>query len=56
MHLSIEFLIADWSSIQLLLKEFCEIYDKKKINLPELSINFKDYISYYKKRKEVFNI
>lgn len=54
MHLSIEFLIADWSSIQLLLKEFCEIYDKKKINLPELSINFKDYISYYKKRKESF--
>lgn len=44
MHLSIEFLIADWTSIWLLISEFEELYFGEDSALPDLKLTFRDYI------------
>ncbi|MBE6049587.1 MAG: amino acid adenylation domain-containing protein [Clostridium sp.] len=45
MHLSIEFLIADWASIWILLKEFDDLYENEQAVLSKLTFNFKDYLA-----------
>ncbi|MGD9154111.1 MAG: amino acid adenylation domain-containing protein [Bacillota bacterium] len=42
-HFSIEFLIADWASIWLLLAEFETLYFEPERRLPELKLSFRDY-------------
>lgn len=54
MHLSMEFLIADWTSIWMLLSEFEKLYFEKDAKLPEAKLSFRDYvISAYKMRESV---
>ncbi len=43
MHLSFDFLILDWTSIWILLKEFEQVYFNKQDNLDEVSYTFKHY-------------
>lgn len=44
LHFSIEFLIADWTSIWMLLWEFEKLYFNPAIELPSIDIQFRDYI------------
>ncbi|HEU4954571.1 MAG TPA: condensation domain-containing protein, partial [Gemmatimonadales bacterium] len=44
LHLSIDFLIADYVSIQLLLDEFSALYHKPDERLPVLEFTFRDYL------------
>ncbi|MED1785775.1 amino acid adenylation domain-containing protein [Brevibacillus fortis] len=44
LHVSMEFLIADWASIWLLLGEFEALYKEPGKTLPELPITFRDYV------------
>lgn len=44
LHLSIEFLIADWASIWRLLTEFEVLYFEKKAQLPQVELSFRDYV------------
>src|ERR1041384_569883 len=45
LHLSIDFLIADWTSIQLLIVQFNELYrGRSASDLPELGLSFRDYV------------
>ena len=44
MHFSIEFIIADWTSIRLLLNEFDILYKDINTELEELKLTFRDYI------------
>ncbi|GMQ58847.1 hypothetical protein AN1V17_32430 [Vallitalea sediminicola] len=44
MHFSIEFIIADWTSIRLLLNEFDILNRNIDKELPELELTFRDYI------------
>ncbi len=44
LHFSIEFLIADWASIWLLLSEFERMYADEHRVLPELRLTFRDYL------------
>lgn len=52
LHFSMDFLIADWTSIWMLLSEFEALYYLKKdsINVPQ--ITFRDYLSAERKLKE----
>lgn len=43
-HFSIEFLIADWASIWMLLSEFEKLYNYPKTVLPEIHLSFRDYL------------
>lgn len=44
LHLSMEFLIADWASIWLLLSEFETLYKEPERPLPDISLRFRDYL------------
>ena len=44
MHFSIEFIIADWTSIWLLLLQFEGLYFGTISELPEISVSFRDYV------------
>ncbi|MRT24909.1 amino acid adenylation domain-containing protein [Enterobacteriaceae bacterium RIT697] len=44
LHLSMDFLIADWASIWLLLGEFEARYQRPEQSLPALEIQFRDYL------------
>ncbi|MFF0827682.1 amino acid adenylation domain-containing protein [Brevibacillus sp. NPDC003359] len=44
LHVSMEFLIADWASIWLLLGEFEALYKEPGKTLPGLPITFRDYV------------
>ncbi|CAI8965228.1 pyochelin synthetase F [Brevibacillus sp. IT-7CA2] len=44
LHVSMEFLIADWASIWLLLGEFEALYKEPGKTLPTLPITFRDYV------------
>ncbi|UHA73197.1 non-ribosomal peptide synthetase [Paenibacillus sp. 481] len=44
LHFSIEFLIADWASIWLLLSEFEAMYNNAELKLPESPLRFRDYL------------
>lgn len=44
MHLSIEFIIADWTSIWLLLLQFEGMYFGRIKELPEITASFRDYV------------
>lgn len=44
MHFSIEFIIADWTSIWILLKEFETLYFNKTETLPEIHVSYRDYV------------
>lgn len=51
LHFSIEFLIADWTSVWMLFSEFEELYYNKNAVLPQLHLSFKDYLTAEKKLK-----
>ncbi len=44
MHFSMEFLIADWTSILLLFSEFEKLYFSKNAKLPEINLAFRDCV------------
>ncbi|ERI11046.1 non-ribosomal peptide synthetase [Aneurinibacillus aneurinilyticus] len=44
LHFSMEFLIADWASIWLLLSEFEALYKESGRQLPDLNLCFRDYL------------
>ncbi|CQR73877.1 non-ribosomal peptide synthetase [Sporomusa ovata] len=44
LHFSIEFLIADWASIWLLLSEFEAFYYEPERKPPDLNLSFRDYL------------
>lgn len=44
LHFSMDFLIADWESIWLLLEQFEGLYYGEIKELPEIEINFRDYV------------
>ncbi|MGM7636986.1 amino acid adenylation domain-containing protein [Bacillus sp. Hm123] len=44
MHVSFDFLIVDWASIWILLKEFEELYFHENITLPTNDFTFKEYV------------
>ncbi|CVK20158.1 non-ribosomal peptide synthetase [Sporomusa sphaeroides] len=44
LHFSIELLIADWTSIWLLISEFEALYADPACRLPELTLSFRDYL------------
>jgi pyochelin synthetase len=44
LHFSINFIIADWASIQLLLEELDLIYHHQLELLPQIEISFRDYL------------
>ena len=44
LHFSMDFLIADWASMWLLLSEFETLYQELDTQLPELNLSFRDYL------------
>ncbi|MCR5196092.1 MAG: amino acid adenylation domain-containing protein [Pseudobutyrivibrio sp.] len=52
MHFSIEFIIADWTSIWMLLHQFEELYFGKASEIPEPQVSFRDYVLAEKEMKE----
>jgi pyochelin synthetase len=44
LHLSIDFIVADWSSVQLLLAELMAVYQERLNELPPLRVRFRDYV------------
>lgn len=44
LHVSIEFLIADWTSIWKLLSEFEALYDNPELKLKDSVLSFRDYL------------
>lgn len=44
LHVSVDFLIADWTSVWLLLSEFELLYREPERRLPELAVSFRDYV------------
>ncbi|MFF7991996.1 amino acid adenylation domain-containing protein [Kitasatospora xanthocidica] len=44
LHLSMDFLIADWASIWLLLAEFETLHARPDVELPALELEFRDYL------------
>lgn len=52
LHFSMDFLIADWSSIWLLLTEFEDMYFDDFYNNESSSLSFKDYRIYEERKKE----
>ena len=51
-HFSMEFLIADWKSIWMLLYEFETLYFKPEQLLPEVEVTFRDYLIAERKLRE----
>jgi pyochelin synthetase len=52
MHMSIDFLIADFISIQVLLDELHHLYEHPDQPLPELEITFRDYLLAERRARE----
>ncbi|EBI1835085.1 amino acid adenylation domain-containing protein [Salmonella enterica] len=54
LHLSLDFLIADWASVRLLLAEFEELYFNPQniLTLPELTLSFRDYMLAVRRLRE----
>lgn len=44
LHFSIEFLIADWTSVWMILSEFEKIYFEPEAELGEIGVSFRDYL------------
>lgn len=44
MHFSIEFIIADWTSIWSVLSQFEQLYFEKTKKLPDVGLSFRDYV------------
>lgn len=44
LHFSMDFLIADWASIWLLMSEFEALYAEPTQQMPDLNLNFRDYV------------
>ena len=44
LHFSMDFLIADWASMWLLLSEFETLYKDSETQLPKLNLSFRDYL------------
>ncbi len=52
LHISIEFVTADWTSIWTILSEFEALYFEDKKELPELKLTFRDYLITEKKIRQ----
>ncbi|WP_309274140.1 non-ribosomal peptide synthetase [Paenibacillus sp.] len=52
LHFSMDFLIADWLSMWMLVSEFEIAYEKREQHLPDLPFTFRDYIEAERKMKE----
>ena len=44
LHFSMDFLMADWASIWLLMSEFEALYAEPTRQMPDLNLNFRDYL------------
>lgn len=55
LHLSIDFLIADWASIWMVLNQFEQMYFDNYKNDKIFEISFRDYVLYEKKLKTTVN-
>jgi pyochelin synthetase len=44
LHFSMDFLIADWASMWLLISEFETLYEDPETRLPKLDLSFRDYL------------
>ena len=44
LHFSIEFLIADWTSVWMILSEFEKLYFEPETDLGEIDVTFRDYL------------
>ena len=44
LHFSIEFLIADWTSVWTILSEFESLYFEPEKELPKINVSFRDYL------------
>ena len=44
LHISIEFITADWTSIWTILSEFETLYFDTNAKLPALNVRFRDYV------------
>jgi yersiniabactin nonribosomal peptide synthetase len=51
-HLSMDMLIADWGSYEILLEEWFNLYYQPEQPIPELSITFRDYVLAERKIKD----
>ena len=51
LHFSMEFLVADWSSVWFLLAEFEDLYYETRRKLPHLELTFRDYVITERKMK-----
>lgn len=52
LHISIEFVIADWTSIWTVLSEFETLYYNENAVLAELDLSFRDYLTAEKKMRQ----
>ncbi|MCI5193670.1 MAG: amino acid adenylation domain-containing protein [Candidatus Electrothrix sp. AU1_5] len=51
-HFSLDMLIADWGSYEILLREWTQLYHHPSSSLPALSLSFRDYVLAERKIKE----
>ncbi|MGR3779426.1 amino acid adenylation domain-containing protein [Bacillus paramycoides] len=52
LHFSMDFLIADWMSMWMLVSEFETLYEKREQCLPDLPFTFREYLEAERKMKE----
>ena len=52
LHVSVDLLIADGLSCQILLKELANLYHKQESELIPVKLTFRDYVKYYEEMKE----
>jgi amino acid adenylation domain-containing protein len=51
-HFAVDMLIIDWSSYELLLREWAQLYANPHLDLPPLTLSFRDYVLAEKKLAE----
>lgn len=52
LHVSVDLLIADGLSCQILLKELADLYHNQELELIPVKLTFRDYVIYYEEMKE----
>jgi len=51
-HFSLDMLIADWGSYEILLREWAQLYHQPSSSLPALTLSFRDYVLAERKIRE----
>ncbi|OAD20543.1 Condensation domain protein, partial [Candidatus Thiomargarita nelsonii] len=51
-HFSLDMLIADWGSYEILLREWAQLYHQPSPSLPALTLSFRDYVLAERKIRE----